>query len=92
MMAGREIGKGRASSLTVTASSASRRASKARRVGSESAANVRSSEGAILLTIKLTIRQPPRASQGLAAVARQPSFLIRAWAAAGLRTFAPEMK
>jgi hypothetical protein len=43
MIAGSDTGKGRASSLTVRPSSASRRASSARRVGSERAAKVRSS-------------------------------------------------
>ncbi len=43
MMAGSETGKGRANSLTVIPSSSSRRASRARRVGSDRAAKVRSS-------------------------------------------------
>ena len=43
MMAGSETGKGRASSLTVSPSSSSSRASRARRVGSDRAAKVRSS-------------------------------------------------
>jgi hypothetical protein len=43
MIAGSDTGKGRASSLTETRGSSTMRASKARRVGSESAAKVRSS-------------------------------------------------
>ena len=43
--AGSDMAKGLASSLTDTASLSDRRASKARRVGSESAAKVRSSVG-----------------------------------------------
>lgn len=42
MIAGRETGNGRARSLTVTSSVSPRRASRARRVGSASAAKVRS--------------------------------------------------
>ena len=45
MMAGSDIAKGLARSLTETVSSASSRASIARRVGSDSAAKVRSSWG-----------------------------------------------
>jgi hypothetical protein len=43
MIAGNDIGNGRASSLTETLSSSPRRAMSARRVGSASAAKVRSS-------------------------------------------------
>jgi hypothetical protein len=43
MIAGSDIANGFARSLTETVSSASSRASRARRVGSDSAANVRSS-------------------------------------------------
>ena len=55
MMAGSDIAKGCASSLTETVSRAESRANSARRVGSASAAKVRSSAGSLYLTIWFSI-------------------------------------
>ena len=63
MMAGSDIEKGSASSLTDRLLFALNRASRARRVGSARAANVRSSTGGLHLTIRLTFRGGLRACQ-----------------------------
>jgi hypothetical protein len=55
MIAGSDIVNGRASSVTEMLSCASSRASSARRVGSASAANVRSSVASLYLTIWFSI-------------------------------------
>ena len=64
MIAGSEIGNGAASSLTERVSRSPSRASNARRVGSDSAAKVRSSASPLYLTIVFSIGAKLEASSG----------------------------
>ncbi|MGF6903073.1 hypothetical protein P3T22_004359 [Paraburkholderia sp. GAS348] len=61
--AGKDIAKGSASSLTDRSLSSDRRASNARRVGSDSAAKVRSSSISLNLTMRLSIETRVRMSR-----------------------------
>lgn len=62
MTAGSDIENGAASALTEISGCAARRITSARRVGSESAAKVRSSRSSEYLTIRLTIATAARLS------------------------------
>ena len=79
--AGSDIGSGRASSLTEALSPPFSRASSARRVGSASAAKVRSSMSSEYLTIRLTIKPVRGACQ--AAMPNSHVFSMHAISLAG---------